>query len=665
MLHTAGLRAKLFIAPAIIVIATIVLCSMSYQIILQQKNGLTVLYTSSLAKKEKVSQLLLALSAANVGPYRVLDWQNIGVKTERISEEITQTVNHVKLVESIITQLKSDYQYKADEKKLLDAVEIAAIAWLKPMHDTLDMLDTDPVMALTMLADVERHYSIVESSVFHWSEFQTQENDNLYNKTNTDAQNSILELILIFGLCIVCSVSITGMIAHSIVRNLNQMAHAMRRLASGDLDADIPTSTSRDEIGTMVAAIQVFKDNAHNMEAMRVEREQNRAKADSQRIAALESMAATVEVESQNAVAIVAKQSGAMSEKANSMVEMAGRVRTHAEEVAAAAEQSLAGARAVEAACVRLTHAFRDTGRNVAYASVVTQGSVQSSQTAQKTISSLSDAVGFIGEFAKMIASIAAQTNLLALNETIEAARAGAAGKGFAVVAGEVKALATQTAHATNQITSKIGEVRAIMAQAVTAVAEVGVQITKVDEISRLVAVSVEQEANETAAIAHHVADSAALAQMVANRIDEVSTDSQATMNVAHELCDSADTVSESVRHLRTILVKAVRTSTEEANRRKSNRYNVDIKGNLYYNGQYFDVSIANLSEGGAYLNNTPPLLDISEGILRIPNFPDDLPFDVAGATDGTLSLRFNLSSDTCKAYVKFIHQHIAHRDPS
>ena len=654
MFHATGLRAKLFIAPAIIIIATIVLCSMSYQIILQQESGLTILYTSSLAKKEKVSQLLISLSSVNVGPYRILDWQNIGVKPEKISEEIAKTVNQVKLVESIINQLKSEYQYKEDEKKLLDAVEFAAIAWLKPMRDTLDMLDTDPVMALTMVADVERHYSIVETAVFHWAEFQSQENDNLYHKTNTDAQDAILELILIFSLCIVCSVAITGMIAHSIVRNLNQMAHAMRRLANGDLDADIPTLTSRDEIGTMVAAIQVFKDNAHNMEAMRVEREQNRAKADSQRIAALESMAATVEVESQNAVATVAKQSSAMSEKANSMVEMAGRVRTHAEEVAAAAEQSLAGARAVEAACVRLTHAFRDTGRNVAHASVVTQESVQSSQVAQKTISSLSDAVGFIGEFAKMIASIAAQTNLLALNATIEAARAGAAGKGFAVVASEVKALASQTAHATNQITSKIGEVRAIMTQAVTAVAEVGVQITKVDEISRLVAVSVEQEANETAAIA----------QMVANRIDEVSRDSQETMNVAHELCESADTVSESVRHLRTILVKAVRTSTEEANRRKSSRYDVNIKGSLYYNGQYFDVSIANLSEGGAYLRNTPPLIDISKGILRIPNFSDDLPFDVVGTADETLSLHFNLPDNTCSAYVKFINQHIAHRDP-
>lgn len=92
-------------------------------------------------------------------------------------------------------------------------------------------------------------------------------------------------------------------------------------------------------------------------------------------------------------------------------------------------------------------------------------------QSAAARTSGLAEASTSIGDMLGQIEAIAKQTNLLALNATIEAARAGEAGKGFAVVATEVKNLAGQTAHATDEIRRRIAHMQAEMTAIMEAMA--------------------------------------------------------------------------------------------------------------------------------------------------------------------------------------------------
>src|SRR6185437_3442066 len=117
----------------------------------------------------------------------------------------------------------------------------------------------------------------------------------------------------------------------------------------------------------------------------------------------------------------------------------------------------------------------------------------------------LNERVAEIGAVAEIIGEIAAKTNLLALNATIEAARAGDAGKGFAVVASEVKALATQTARSTEEITRHIGEVRTATGASVAAVGRIEQTIGEINAIAGSIAAAVEEQGAATAEIARNV----------------------------------------------------------------------------------------------------------------------------------------------------------------
>ena len=166
-------------------------------------------------------------------------------------------------------------------------------------------------------------------------------------------------------------------------------------------------------------------------------------------------------------------------------------------------------------------------------------------------LAELSQAANRIGDVVKLITAVAEQTNLLALNATIEAARAGDAGRGFAVVASEVKALAAQTAKATEEISTQVASMQTATQESVSTIKEIGKTITLISEISSAIAAAVEEQGAATQEISRSVQQAAQLSGEVANSITDVSRGAGETGAASGQVLSSAQLLSSDSTRLK------------------------------------------------------------------------------------------------------------------
>ena len=212
---------------------------------------------------------------------------------------------------------------------------------------------------------------------------------------------------------------------------------------------------------------------------------------------------------------------------------------------AAGAEEASANMQGVATATEELTSAIGEINRRVVDSAELAGDAVEKASSMNEQMKCLSDASEKIGVVVQLINDIAEQTNLLALNATIEAARAGDAGKGFAVVAQEVKALAGQTAKATDEISSQVSEIQAAMQKAVTGNEAISSTISSVNEISASIASAVEEQSAATQEIARNVEESASGTQDVSTSIVNVSQAADETQQAASKVLTASTALSE------------------------------------------------------------------------------------------------------------------------
>ncbi|WP_332117777.1 globin-coupled sensor protein [Azorhizobium caulinodans] len=235
---------------------------------------------------------------------------------------------------------------------------------------------------------------------------------------------------------------------------------------------------------------------------------------------------------------------------AASLADTAQSTRALSSAVASSSEQASSNVQSVATASDELAASINEISRQVRESSRIAGEAVEQAQRTDERIRELSSASARIGDVLKLITAIAEQTNLLALNATIEAARAGEAGRGFAVVAQEVKALASQTAKAIEEIGGQITSMQSATQDSVSAVKEIGHTIERLAGISETIAHAVDSQTEATSMITANVARAAVGTEEVATAIASVRTQAVNTGSASEEVLGSARMLSSESQRL-------------------------------------------------------------------------------------------------------------------
>ncbi|WP_407049632.1 methyl-accepting chemotaxis protein [Methyloraptor flagellatus] len=341
--------------------------------------------------------------------------------------------------------------------------------------------------------------------------------------------------------------------ARKVAAPIRGITAAMQRLARGETALDLDARDRTDEIGDMIAAVSVFRDNA--IERQRLARDQaEKDEQERRRQAKIEELIRSFRAEMSTVLEVVSQSADRMQSTADQLNAGASGASDQARSASSSSRDATASVQTVATAAEELSASIGEIGQQARGAlDLVEATSGNASSTAARS-AVLVEAATKIGDVVSLIRSIAGQTNLLALNATIEAARAGEAGKGFAVVANEVKALANQTSRATDDIVAQIDQIQAATRTVVDAIEGITQGIGDVKTYTTSIAAAVEEQGAATADIARSVVRAADGTGHATESVDQLARSVEETTHSATSVLQVSRELNSQAQRVRAIL---------------------------------------------------------------------------------------------------------------
>jgi methyl-accepting chemotaxis protein len=529
---------KAFAAPILLLVCLLVLGARSYLFIAETAAGLDAMSRSKLPTWNAVERLSEALSETQISLFRYVSWVNSGVDRATLKKSEDDLQARDAYISWRIDTLLARGDLPEHERQLLEKVRDGWRNFGKLSKDAMELGAVQPSMAVMMLSEIDDLLSGLTKNTDEIAQSIRLSSQNFASSMVDSARQSRTILLAAFALVIPLSVLLSIMVALSIVRPVRNVTNKMLAISKGDLGTMISYADRSDEIGRMVKAIGVFRENAaqiHELEDR--QRAEQRRHADLRK-AEMNALAADFEA----SVKLIASRLNETARKVTAssaeLAKSAEATRDQSTDMTQVVEVMSLSVQTVAGAAQQIAQAIPEVAGQVAQASEFVKATAAETKRVDNEMAQLVKAVQDINTAVGLIQDIAGSTNLLALNATIEAARAGEAGRGFGVVATEVKALSNQTERATREITARIEAVKSSCSTVATSIASIVKAMHNVEHLSQAIAGCV----NDQAAGTSEIAGSAASAKGCVEKVADILT----RLHEAANQTDGASKLAES-----------------------------------------------------------------------------------------------------------------------
>jgi methyl-accepting chemotaxis protein len=554
-----GLSWKVQLAPAVLIMVLVGVGVYALQALRTNQAAVDALVSGPVRQSELASDLATAAWTAHAKLYRLA----ATAANEKDDKKIEAMAKEASVAAARIAEALKAFEGTRGEVKpeTLGKMTAAVAAYLKKSKNAIEMADGDAGSALMFIKGAEQSFADIEKLTDDLITGSSDSKDREIARAGIKLEQQQLTLMVVLLIVAFVGVVVSFLIGRNISRPVVAMSKALRELAVGNFDVQLPGLDRKDEVGQMGRAIQEFKIEAvAKAEREIAEREEKNRELAAARRTELRNLAESFETTVGNIIENVGSASGELENSAGLLTRSSAATRQLSTVVAGASEETSANVQSVAAATEQMAGSIHEIGRQVVDSNKIANEAVNQAQKTDARIAELSLAASRIGDVTKLITTIAEQTNLLALNATIEAARAGDAGRGFAVVAQEVKALAAQTAKATSEIATQITGMQAATQDSVLAIKEISGTIGLVSEIAGAISAAIEEQGAATQEIARNVQQAAVGSTQVASSIADVSRSAGDTGSASSQVLSSAQLLSNENRRLKVEVTRFLAT---------------------------------------------------------------------------------------------------------
>ena len=250
-------------------------------------------------------------------------------------------------------------------------------------------------------------------------------------QADAEAQASVIAMrnrMVVTGIALLVVATVVGIFAaRTFTQPINEVVTAMSLLATGNTQVELHGVERGDEIGDMVRAVAVFKDNAVQRAQLEVQARAERDR-DRQHQIFLDGLIKDFRSAMSERLATVSDQMQRMSHAATTLSDIAANAKTEADQAGGASNSASENVATVASATEEMMTTVQEIANQTHATLRIVTETVEAAENTNSNVHNLSEAADHIGSVVNLIRDIARQTNLLALNATIEAARAGKQG---------------------------------------------------------------------------------------------------------------------------------------------------------------------------------------------------------------------------------------------